>query len=259
MAVAVTALTTYFAGKPIWFIVVLSLTAGILSVCVASMISKSFALRVTENRKLKRLPRLVYDTHKRTNAVRERLIHKTNWEAVDTSKVISPLLNVFGSLEINDDKLSELHGKLSEAGSPPSGIASVPDAIMKGSDTSLERALRRDCRYRLLCTRLDGYQPYPTEAIGNMVSQIIHISLSINNALILQAYAPDPLSLETLFSRTAFSGVMRMRVYSTNVQAEDIVNNAVDKLCTKLSALIDDYLEKRAVSQWTANTVNPRT
>lgn len=242
-SMVITALVTYFQEKPLWLVVVLSVAVGIFLVWIVSLVFKSYALRVTENRRLRRLPRLVYDIHKRISAIRARLIRKTNWDKIDTSKVISPLLSVFGSLEINDNKISELQGKLSDAGSPPSGIASVSDAIMKKSDTSLETALGKDFWYRYLTAKLDGYKPYPNEDIGNTVSRIIHTSLSINNVLVLQSYAPDSLSLETLDSLTALSDTAKMQVYSTNVLAEEKMNDAIDKGSTRLKKYINDYLK----------------
>jgi len=76
MAVAITALTVFFSGKPIWFVVVLSLAIGVFLVCIASLVFKSFALKVTESGRLKRLPRLVYDIHKRVCSVRNKLIEE---------------------------------------------------------------------------------------------------------------------------------------------------------------------------------------
>lgn len=243
----ITAITAYFLNLPIWAILLSSLSVFILVVIIISLLVKERTRRTLGYKELKRLPRLVYEIHKRINRVRERLIRKTDWDKVKSDKVLSPLLNVFGGLEINDDKVQQLHNKLSEAGSPPSGIASVSDAIMKKSDTSLEMALRKNFWYRYLCARLENYIPYPNEDIGNTVSRIINASLSINNVIILQAYTSgDTLSLEKLSSLTDLSDVEKMKIYSMNVQAEEKMNDAIEKSCTKLRVLIDDYLNMRS-------------
>ena len=161
----ITAIVAYFQDKPAWLVVILAIAVGVFLVCVASILFRSYALKITETRRNKRLARLTYDVHKRISLVRDRLVSKTDWDKVDTSKVISPLLSIFGNLDINDSKISELDRKLSESGSAPSGIASVPDAIMGKSDTSLESALKKDFWYKVLLSRLDNYKPYPKKLL----------------------------------------------------------------------------------------------
>ena len=80
------------------------------------------------------------------------------------------------------------------------------------------------------------------------MSKIINTSTGINNAIILQSYAsPGSLSLEGLSKLTTFTDVTRMKVYDVNAQAEKKMDDAIDKDCTKLNVLIDDYLKERGV------------
>ena len=81
-AVIVTATIAYFQDKPVWLIVVLAIAVGIFVVCVISLIFKSYTLEITEGRSLKRLPRLVYNMHRRRCAVREKFISKIDWDKV---------------------------------------------------------------------------------------------------------------------------------------------------------------------------------
>lgn len=236
----------FYQGLPYWTLPVIAVVAGVVVVVLLALIFKSFTTRRLEDKELPKLPRLVLSIHNRINTVRNKLIQKTDWDSVDSAKVVSPILDVFGSTGVNNDTVNQLREKLVASGSPPSGIASVSDSFMKESDTSLDRALRKDFPYRFLTARLDGYKPYPNEDIGNLVSQTIQMSISINNMIILQEYASDAVSLETLDSLTTLSDVKKMQVYNTNVLAEDKMNDAVDKATTKLRQYVDAYISERS-------------
>lgn len=248
-AVIVTATIAYFQDKPVWLIVVLAIAVGIFVVCVISLIFKSYTLEITEGRSLKRLPRLVYDMHRRRCAVREKFISKIDWDKVDSSKVIIPFVELFTKegqgINIDDDALNDIASQLNEIGSIMHGASSVLMTIMKSSDTDLEKAIERGFRYRVMQARLDNYKPYPSEAIRKDAEAVLYKSKAFNNVMVFQVYDPDSLSLETLTEQTELSDIKKRQINLANVHIEEIMDDTIDEATTRLSEHIEEYLRSK--------------
>ena len=249
VAAVIAFITTYFQDKPLWFAIVFSLCIGIFIVCIASLIFKSYAVRVTEDKRLRRLPRLVYDIHKRVCTVREKFVRHIDWEKIDTGKMLTPILNMFQTAQgivVNDDRVSQIESELDEAGGMMHGTPSIFDAMMKKSDTSLVNVLERDFKYRLLMARLDGYKPYPSEVIRKDVEAVIDGSITFNNVIVFQNYAsPESLSLEALSTFTQLSDIKKHQVNLANINTIDIMNTMIEKASTRLREHVGEYLDKR--------------
>lgn len=247
--VITTAVIAYFQDKPMWLIVVLAIAAGVLLVCLASLIFKSYALKVTERRRLERLSRLVYDMHKRRCAVREKFISKIDWGKVDFDKVFTPFIALFPKddqgIVINDDSLNDVWAKLDEIGSIMHGPGSMFTTVMKSSDTDLEKAIERDFRYKVMHTRLDSYKPYPSESIRGDVERVIDGSKILNDLILAQAYIPDSLSLESLSEHTKLSDIKKGQVYLANANIKEIMDSTIDKATVKLREHIEEYLRSK--------------
>lgn len=247
--VVVTGLIAYLQNKPVWLIVALSIAAGILVVCVFSLIFKSYVFENTEGKRLKRLPKLVYDMHRRRCAVREGFVRKIDWDKVDSSKVVTPILSLLTKegqgIAIDDDALIDIGSRFSETGGitdgPPLGFLTM----MKSSDTDLEKALQKDFHHKVMQAKLDSYKPYPNETIRKDAEKVIHSSKIFNNVMVFQSYLSEPLSLESLSEDTQLSDVKKWQVYLVNANAGEIMDIGIDMACTKLSEHIEEYLRSK--------------
>ena len=239
----------YFQNKPIWFSIVLAIAVSIFVVCIISLIFKSYRHGITESRGLKRLPRLVYDMHRRRCAVREKFISKIDWDKVDSSKVITSILSLLTKegqgIAIDDDALIDIGSKFSETGGimdgPPLGFLTM----MKSSDTDLEKAIEKDFHYKVMQAKLDSYKPYPNETIRKDTEKVIHGSKIFNNVIVFRLYLSEPLSLESLSKDTQLSDVKKWQVYLVNANVEEIMDTSIDMACTRLSEHIEEYLRSK--------------
>ena len=248
-AVVATAIIAYLQNKPIWLIAVLAIAVGIFVSCVIALIFRSYTLETTESRRLKRLSRLVYDMHRRICAVRERFIRKIDWDKVDSSKVITPILALLTkegqSTTINNGALIDIESKFGETGGikdgPPLGFLTM----MKFSDTDLEKAIEKDFHYEVMQAKLDSYKPYPNETIRKDTEAVIYGSKIFNNAIVFRSYLCEPLSLESLSEDTTLSEIKKWQVYLVNANVEEIMGTTIDKVCTQLSEHIEEYLRNK--------------
>jgi hypothetical protein len=191
VAMVATAITVALQDKPLWLIVVLAIAIGIFVACILSLIFKSYRLEKTEDKYLKRLPKLVYDMHKRRCAVRRNLISRIDWDRVDVMKVLAPTFEWLTkeedqSIGIDDSTIDDVASKLNEMGSKMHGSPSILITAMESSDTNMEKAIERDFRYGFLQARLDSYKPYPSEVIRKDVNEVLFKSKAFNNVIIYQ-------------------------------------------------------------------------
>ena len=248
-AVVVTAIIAYLQNKPIWLIVILAIAVGIFVSCVLALIFKSYTLETTEGRRLERLSRLVYDMHRRKCAVRERFIRKTDWDKVNSSKVITPILALLTkegqSTTINNGALIDIESKFGETGGikdgPPLGFLTM----MKFSDTDLEKAIEKDFHYEVMQAKLDSYKPYPNETIRKDTEAVIYGSKIFNNVIVFKSYLSEPLSLESLSKDTKLTDVKKWQVYLVNANVEEMMDTTIDMVCTRLSEHIEEYLRSK--------------
>ena len=253
-AVVVTAIIAYLQNKPVWLIIVLAILAGVFVSCIIALIFKSYTFETTEGKRLKRLSRLIYDMHKRRCAVRKKFINKIDWDKVDSNKIFSPLLTLFTTerqaIAINDSTITDIASKFKEIDSGVDGASSAFLAMMKTSDTDLERAVERDYQYGVMQARLDGYKPYPSEVIRKDVDLALFESKGFNNLIVFQAYMNEPLTLKSLEEQTKLSVIKKWQVYSFHINTEDIMEDTVGIATTRLNEHIEDYLkDKKRVKQ----------
>jgi len=252
MGVVIAGFISWWQGLSMWGIAIVALLAGILVPTVIAVV-----LRLTigrnigsyEKRKLRRLPKLAYDIHKRTSAVREKFVNHIDWSKVDTSKVLTPVLDVFTtekeSVVVDDEKVTDVSTRLDEAGNLMHGASSVLDTLMKDSDTSLVKKLESDFWYRVLRTRIEEYKPYPSEQIRKDVEAVIDGSLTFNNVIVLQLYAsPDSLSLKSLSTFTQLSDVKKRQVSLVNANTIKIMNDTIDKASTRLEEHVNEFIRE---------------
>ena len=240
----------YFADKPIWFSIIIAVAFAVFVACILSLIYKSHTLENTEGKRLKRLPKLVYDMHERRCIVREKFIGKIDWDKVDIMKVLAPTFEWLTkkedqSISIDDSKINDVASKLNEMGSMMHGSPSVLITVMKSSDTNMEKAIERDFCYGFMQARLDSYKPYPNEVIRKDVDEVSFKSKAFNNVIIYQKYMDEPLTLESLAEQTELSDVKKGQLYITNVNVEEIMEDEIDKATTRLSEHIEEYLESK--------------
>jgi hypothetical protein len=245
----VTGIITYFQNKPIWFSVILAIAVGILVACVISLIFKSYTFEIIEGKRLKRIPRLVYDIHRRRCVVREKFIRKIDWGKVDSSKVITPILPLFikegQAIVVGDDTLNDIETRLDEIGSSMHGAPSVFTTMMESSDTDLEKAIEKDCHYRVMQARLDSYKPYPSETIRRDIEAVIYGSKVFNDLIVFQSYLSEPISLESLSLHTKLSDIKKEQVRFVNVNIKKIMDINIDKASVRLSEHIEEYLRDK--------------
>lgn len=169
---------------------------------------------------------------------------------VDSSKVIAPIFNLFtregqGNV-MNDNALSGVESRLNEVGSTIHGSSSAFLTLMKASDTSLDKAIEQDFRYRVLQTRLNNYKSYPIEAIRKDTEAVVYGSMFINSLIVFQAYAsPDSLSLESLSQYTQLSDIKKGQVNLVNVNVIEIMDNTIDESNTRLKERVEEYLRAK--------------
>ena len=249
LAGIVAGVIAFIQKKPIWLSIVLAIAVGIFAVCVISLIFKSYTFGITESKGLRRLPRLVYDMHRRRCSVREKFINKIDWDAVDTSKVLIPVIEWLTrenqGASIDDETLNNVESELNEIGSVMHGAPSVFMTMMQSSDTDLERVVEKDCRYRVMQANLDTYKPYPNETIRRDIETVIYGSKIFNNVIVFQLYLSEPLSLESLSRDTKLSDIKRGQVYLVNANVEEIMDTNIDKACTRLSEHIEEYFSSK--------------
>ncbi len=254
MSGIIATIVALYRGLPYWMLPFVAVATGVVVTILLALIFKAFTAKKYEENRLQKLPRLVYDIHNRVCTVRSKLVNKTNWETIDRDAVMSPLVKVFFGIETereiiipDDDAITKGATKLREAGSTMSGSPSVLDTYMKEGDTSLEKALKKDLWYRILLARLDGFKPYPNDAIRNCVQVITNSSISFNNVIIFLLYSPQGLELaKELSLKTKISDTEKQRIYITTQNAEKKMNDTIDIGTTNLSTHIRDYLKRES-------------
>ena len=126
------------------------------------------------------------------------------------------------------------------------GTPAILDTYLSNSDTSLEKALKKDLRYRILLSRLDNYKPYPSDTIRNTTQLITGSSISFNNIIIWNAYTPKGESLLEKLSKIHLSEEVIQSLYITIQNTEKSMNNTIDIDCANLRTQVDDYIKQRA-------------
>ena len=185
MGGVITFIISWLQGMPIWAVILLSLAASIIIVIILSLVFTTFRRKTIEDRELRKLPRLVLGIHKRISTKRIKLVKNIDWDNIDKSKVIEPMFDfIFGNIEkkdikIDDDSITKGIERLNTIGSRTGGAPSVLDTVLKKSDTSLDKELKKDFRYQYLLAKLDGYKPYPNNAIRNSVQTVIKSFFSL--------------------------------------------------------------------------------
>jgi len=141
MSGIITAVVAFYKGLPYWMIPVVAVVAGVVVVIVVALIFKAFTAKKHEEKRLNKLPRLILDIHKQICKVREHLVKHTNWDNVDTSKVLTPMLDIALGREAeqseNMDIISSIAYNLNEAGGTMRGAPSTLNTYMKEGDTDL--------------------------------------------------------------------------------------------------------------------------
>ena len=147
----ITAIAAFYQGLPYWMIPVVAVVAGVVVTILLALIFKTFTAKKHEELRLNNLPRLVLDIHKQICKVRGHLVKHTNWDNVDTSKVIIPVLDAAFSVGAEQSAeanvIDTITSNLNEIGKLMHGAPSVLNTYMREGDTSLENKLQQNLWY----------------------------------------------------------------------------------------------------------------
>jgi len=255
----VTAIFAWWQGLSYLGVAIVAISVGTIITIGIAVVFQSLTsgnIPSFERRRLNRIPKLANDIHKRISKVREHLVKKTDWDSLDISEIIAPLMEVLADdsngkpsvpvAGMEDYAIPIIKERMGEAGRAMRGAPSVLDTVLQRVESiSLEKKLHRDFWYRVLLARIEQYEPYPNDIIRSGVQTILSSSLSANNVIIFQHLAPDGL-FDMLRNLTSMSATKRMEIYVADENAEKIINDAIKAECTKLYEHIEDYVYKRA-------------
>jgi hypothetical protein len=215
-------------------VLLFSLTIGLLIIPLVSLVFQSYSMSIMSKNELNRLPNLAYKIHKRTDAVRDNLVRATDWAKVDKAKVLGPMTEV--ALRQGKPK-SKTKGKiidfLRDSIGSLGGVTAMKsfDTWMKDSDTSLVKWLKTDFKYQVLMARLEGYKPFPDQAISEQVYKIIDGSITYNNLIIFQNYYTYiPVHVEA------------MEVHLAVQNFDKDLLDTIDLACANLRTQVERYL-----------------
>jgi len=249
MSGIITAFVAIYQGLPYWMIPIVAIVAGVVVTILLALIFKTFTAKKHEEMRLNNLPRLVLDIHKQICKVRGHLVKHTDWDNVDTSKVLIPMFDAAFSAEgeqsAEANVVDTITSNLNEIGKLMHGAPSVLNTYMREGDTSLENKLQRNLWYRVLMARLDNHKPYPSDAIRKSIQLLLDSSISFNNVILWLLYKFEKTTPESISYATGVSGVKAHQIYTTNKNIEKIMDATIDEANTKLQVQVDNYLTLR--------------
>jgi hypothetical protein len=199
MSAVIAAIITWYGHQSWWVVSLVAVATGVIVVIGLALIFKSFTAKTTEEKRLRKLPRLIYDIHKRICVIRNKTEGKMDWTSVRTNAKLPLLVSFVLGAEPDASRLGSIDEKEIEAmtdrvkktrGHIHSGLPLL-DTFMKDSGVDLATALSKDFRYKLLLAQLDTHKPYPNDTIRKDVQQITDASISFNYLLLFQLLLSD--------------------------------------------------------------------